>query len=115
VLVKRAVAAVVAALCMVVAVGAAAPVVRADDPPLTFHVKYLPPQCSCETVIDGWTFDGMPYSPAIRSWLGLPDWVPTVVDTWSWMTTQPWYKPGPPGGSVSVTSTVGGTVDPGGG
>jgi hypothetical protein len=82
--------------------------------PTTFVAQ--PTLCSCQNAIDGYSFAGMPYSPFVRdSFLKLPATDPTAIDVWSLLRSQPDYQPGAPIYSVSVSTTVSGTVPPSGG
>jgi hypothetical protein len=75
-----------------------------------------PSYCSCWSTQDGYQFVGIPYSPYIVNWLGLPADTPVVVNGENTgiadlLRADPNYQPLPPVTSGSVTVDVGGTVE----
>lgn len=96
-----------ASLCGFVATGARADIVREGN---TFNAN--PAYCSCWSTVDGYVFNGIPYSPFVRDvFLGLPSDTPVVTDMMDALRADPNYTPLPPVTSVGGEVTIGGTVE----
>lgn len=108
---KRIASAAVVVAALVIPSAASADVVRSGN---TFTAT--PAYCSCWSTIDGYVFNGIPYSDYIRdSFLGLPASTPVVVagdntGIWDILSKDPSYMSLPPVTSGSVDTTVSGTV-----
>jgi hypothetical protein len=102
----------IAALAAIAPATAGADVVRSGN---TFTAT--PSYCSCWSTVDGYVFDGIPYSPFVRDvFLHLPAGTPVVVDGENTgiadkLRASPDYLSLPPVTSGSVQTTVSGTVE----
>jgi hypothetical protein len=111
---KRIILALTATITLALTSAASADVTRSGN---TFTAT--PAYCGCWTTIDGYIFNGIPYSPYIRDvFLRLPASTPVVVsgdDTgiWDLLRQDPSYLSLPPVTSGSVDVTVSGDVEPG--